>query len=75
MTFSEIPEEEREAYGYDECLEETVSETCVNVDLPVFVDHFGDIRVYLRISSPAGSGTMYVPEYPFGLSDTGIGIG
>ena len=75
MTFSEIPEEEREVYGYDECLEETVSETCVNVDLPVFVDHFGDIRVYLRISSPAGSGTMYVPEYPFGMSDTCIDIG
>lgn len=74
-TFSEIPEEEREAYGYYDCLEQTVSDAFVNLDLPVFVDRYGDIRVYLKLSSMAGSGVMWVPDYPFGMTMDGEGIG
>ena len=72
---SDIPEEEREAYGYYDCLEQTVSDAFVNLDLPVFVDRYGDIRVYLKLSSMAGSGVMWVPDYPFGMTMDGEGIG
>jgi len=58
-TFGDIPEEDREAYGYYDCLEQTVSDAFVNLDLPIFVDRHGNITVYLKISHMAGSGLMW----------------
>ena len=58
-TFDELPEEDREAYGYYDCLEQTVSDEFVNLDLPIFVDRHGEITVYLKISHMAGSGLMW----------------
>ena len=63
--FSEMPEEDREAYGYYDCLEQTVSDDFVNLDLPIFVDNSGQITVYLRLSSMAGSGIIWMPECIF----------
>ena len=58
-TFDKLPEEDREAYGYYDCLEQTVSDEFVNLDLPIFVDRHGEITVYLKISHMAGSGLMW----------------
>ena len=63
--FSEIPEEDRENLGYYDCLEQTVSADFVNLDLPIFVDNHGQITVYLKLSSMAGSGIMWQPENIF----------
>ena len=58
-TFDELPEEDREVYGYYDCLEQTISDEFVNLDLPIFVDRNGVITVYLKISSMAGSGLIW----------------
>ena len=63
--FSEIPEEDRENLGYYDCLEQTVSADFVNLDLPIFVDNHGQITVYLKLSSMAGSGIIWQPENIF----------
>ena len=63
--FSEIPEEDREDFGYYDCLEQTVSDDFINLDLPIFVDNVGQITVYLRLSSMAGSGIIWMPECIF----------
>lgn len=63
--FSEIPEEEREDFGYYDCLEQTVSDDFVNVDLPIFVDNIGQITVYVKLSSMAGSGIIWAPNCVF----------
>ena len=63
--FRDIPEEDWEAYGYYDCLEQTVSDEFVNLDLPVFVDRNGQITVYLKISSMAGSGIIWTPDCIF----------
>ncbi|MBP3634181.1 MAG: hypothetical protein J6J43_06380 [Oscillospiraceae bacterium] len=65
-TFDELPEEDREAYGYYDCLEQTVSDEFVNLDLPIFVDRHGEITVYLKISHMAGSGLMWEANNIFG---------
>jgi len=57
--FSGIPEADRETYGYYDCLEQTIGDEFVNLDLPIFVDRSGVITVYLKISSMAGSGVMW----------------
>ena len=63
--FSAMPEEEREQYGYYDCLEQTVSDDFVNVDLPIFVDNIGQITVYVKLSSMAGSGIIWAPNCVF----------
>ena len=63
--FSEIPEEDREDFGYYDCLEQTVSDDFVNLDLPIFVDNVGQITVYLKLSSMAGSGIIWQPDSIF----------
>ena len=63
--FSEMPEKDREDYGYYDCLERTVSDDFVNLDLPIFVDNIGQITVYLRLSSMAGSGIVWQPDNIF----------
>jgi len=75
-TFSGMPEEDREAYGYYDMLEWTVSDEAVNLDLPVFVDRVGNICVYARIGSIAGAGEFWTPLYPFAdwdLSEEAVG--
>lgn len=63
--FDLMPEEDREAYGYYDCLEQTVSDEFVNLELPIFVDRYGNITVYLKISHMAGSGLEWVPNNIF----------
>ena len=75
MRFEDIPEEDRDDYGYYDCLETTVSDEFVNLDLPVYVDHNGDICVYIKLCTMAGSGTVWLADYPFGFTDAGEGIG
>ena len=58
-------EEDREDFGYYDCLEQTVSDEFVNLDLPVFVDGSGNICVYVKISSMAGSGIICTPDCIF----------
>jgi len=65
-TFDELPEEDREAYGYYDCLEQTLSDAFVNLDLPIFVGRHGEITVYLKISHMAGSGLMWEANNIFG---------
>lgn len=65
-TFDEMPEEDREAYGYYDCLEQTVSDEFVNLELPIFVNRHGEITVYLKIASMAGSGLMWEGNNIFG---------
>ena len=45
-----------------ESLERTISDEFVNVDLPIFVDSVGQITVYLKLSSMAGSGIIWQPD-------------
>jgi len=63
--FSDLPESDREAYGYYDMLEWTVSDEAVNLDLPVFVDEVGNLCVYARIGSMAGASEFWEPLYPF----------
>ena len=72
--FSDIPEAERENYGYYDCLEETVSDDFVNLDLPIMADRYGNITVYMMISSMAGSGLIWMPECLFWAgADSAVG--
>lgn len=64
-TFSEIPEEYKEEYGYGEMMAWTVSDEAVNFDLPIYVDAFGSVAVYARIGSMAGSGIIWQILRPF----------
>ena len=64
-SFSGLPEEDREAYGYYDYLEWTISDEAVNFDLPIFVDEVGNLCVYARIGSMAGADEFWVPLYPF----------
>ena len=57
----DIPEEDKESYGYYEVLEWTLSDDAINTSLPIYVDRYGDIVVYTRIGTLAGSGEMIVP--------------
>ena len=60
-----IPKEEREAYGYYDMLQWTVSQDAVNFDLPIFVDRSGSIAVYAKIGTLAGAGMMWEVLRPF----------
>ena len=64
-SFSGLPEEDREAYGYYDYLEWTISDEAVNFDLPIFVDEVGNLCVYARIGSMAGADEFWAPLYPF----------
>ena len=63
-TFAGMPEEDREAYGYYDKLEWTLSDEAVNLDLPIFMDRQGHLCVYARIGSVAGAGEFWAPLYP-----------
>ena len=63
--FAGTPEEDREAYGYYDMLEWTISDEAVNLDLPIFVDEVGNLCVYARIGSIAGASEFWTPLYPF----------
>lgn len=63
--FAEVPEDEREDYGYYERLAWTVSDEAVNLDLPMFVDPTGNLCVYAKIGSIAGADHFWMPLYPF----------
>lgn len=74
--FSTVPEEDREAYGYYDMLEWTVSDEAVNFDLPIFVDDVGNLCVYARIGSIAGADEFWAPLYPFAdwnMSEEAVG--
>ncbi|MBP3633316.1 MAG: hypothetical protein J6J43_01945 [Oscillospiraceae bacterium] len=64
-TFAELPEEDREAFGYYDMLEWTASEEAVNLQLPIYVDMFGSVVVHAKIGSMAGSGIIWVILRPF----------
>ena len=63
--FSGLPEEDREAYGYYDYLEWTLSDEAVNFDLPIFVDSVGNLCVCARIGSLAGASEFWATLYPF----------
>lgn len=63
--FSEFPQEDWDEFGLHQCLEDTLSPDFVHVYLPIFVDRYGTITVYITISHPAGSGIMWFPTWPF----------
>ena len=63
--FSDLSEEDWENLGMDECLEQTLSPEFIHPYLPIFVDSYGTITVYITLSHPAGSGLMWVPVCPF----------
>ena len=58
-TFEDMAEEDKETYGYYDCLEQTLSDEFINLELPIFADRDGEITVWLKISSMAGSGLMW----------------
>lgn len=64
-TFSEIPKEDREQYGYYEMQDWTVSDEAVDLGLPIYVDAFGSVAVHARIGSMAGSGVIWTVLRPF----------
>ena len=64
-TFSGVPEADRQAYGYYDFLEWTVSDEAVNFDLPIYVDAVGNLCVMARIGSLAGASYFWTPLYPF----------
>ncbi|MBE6991333.1 MAG: hypothetical protein E7430_01970 [Ruminococcaceae bacterium] len=68
-TFSEIPEADRQLYGYYDCLNWTVSDEAVNLDMPIYINEYGDIFIFARIGSMAGSGIMWHIITPFVLGE------
>ncbi|MGM9523629.1 MAG: hypothetical protein ACI3VU_04375 [Faecousia sp.] len=63
--FGDISEEERELYGYDECLAWTVSDENINLEnLMFYPDEHGEIVVIARIASMAGADWYYHYIYP-----------
>jgi len=64
-----IPEKDKEAYGYYEMLDWTVSDDAVNLGLPIFVDRYGNVYVYVKIGSLAGSGMIWDVIAPFASAD------
>lgn len=63
--FGDIPEEERELYGYDACLAWTVSDENINLEnLMFYPDEHGEIVVIARIGSMAGAEWYYHYVYP-----------
>ena len=68
--YGDIPEEDRELYGYNECLAWTVSDDNINLDnLMFYPDEQGEIVVIARIGSMAGAEWYYhyiYPEVAFG---------
>jgi len=64
-TFGALSEEERDAYGYYDFLEWTLSDEAINFDLPIFADAVGNLCVMGRIGSMAGASEFWAPLYPF----------
>lgn len=68
--YGDIPEEERELYGYNECLAWTVSDDNINLDnLMFYPDEQGELVVIARIGSMAGADWYYhhiFPEISYG---------
>ena len=63
--YGDIPEEDREAYGYDRQLAWTVSDENINLDnLMFYPDLDGNITVIARIGSLAGADWYYQYLYP-----------
>ena len=67
--FSEVPEEDRQSYGYYDYLAWTVSDDAVNLDMPIYVNEYGDIFIFAKIGSPAGSGVIWEVITPFVLGE------
>lgn len=67
--FSEIPEEDRQIYGYYDCLAWTISDDAVNLDMPIYINEYGDIFIFAKIGSPAGSGIIWEVITPFVLGE------
>ena len=65
MKLLPLSEEERDAYGYYDFLEWTLSDEAINFDLPIFVDAVGNLCVMGRIGSMAGASEFWAPLYPF----------
>lgn len=63
--YGDYSEEDWEYLGLDECLAQTLSPEFTNVYLPIFVDRYGTLTVYLMLSHPAGSGILWIPDCPF----------
>ena len=68
--YGDLPEEDRELYGYDECLAWTISDENINLDnLLFYPDENGEIVVIARIGSMAGADWYYhyvFPEISYG---------
>ena len=68
--YGDLPEEDRELYGYDECLAWTVSDENIDLDnLLFYPDENGEIVVIARIGSMAGADWYYhyvFPEISYG---------
>lgn len=68
--YSDLPEEDRELYGYDECLAWTVSDENINLEnLLFYPDEQGEIVVIAPIGSMAGAAWYYhyiFPELAYG---------
>ena len=63
--YGDIPEEDREAYGYDSQLAWTVSDENINLDNLMFYPNLdGNITVIARIGSLAGADWYYHYLYP-----------
>lgn len=67
--FSTVPEEDRQLYGYYDCLAWTVSDDAVNLDMPIYINEYGDIFIFAKIGSPAGSGIIWEVITPFVLGE------
>lgn len=67
--YAAVPEEEKELYGYYDCLAWTVSDEAVNLDMPIYINEYGDIFIFAKIGSPAGSGILWEVISPFVLGN------
>ena len=68
--YGDLPEEDRELYGYDECLAWTISDENINLDnLLFYPDEHGELVVIAPIGSMAGAQWYYhyiFPEIAYG---------
>jgi hypothetical protein len=63
--YREIPEEERENFGYNQQLAWTLSDENLNLDLMMYLDEKGALAVITPIGSLAGASWYYHVLYPF----------
>jgi hypothetical protein len=61
--YGDLPEENKEAFGYDGLLEKTLG--WLDLEQPMFLDGMGEVETIVKIASVAGAEWYYHLATPF----------